>query len=229
MPTVGKTHKRSYRKSRSRPRVSSTSVGKTRKRTHTKRRVSGTAAVGRTTPRKRRRSVGNTGGSLMKQVVPLAVGMAAGAAAQHFVLRPLEHKIAEKFPQGAKFFALGEVILGGYVALKAKNPIIKGAGLGIMAGGVHSGVKQLNLYRESPSVHGSGDYTTVHVPIDGQVRNMLNGIVKNQHGDTYTSMVAGSGGWDNERMRRTNMLAGIYGLDENGIGNEEDDYLQYKG
>ena len=229
MATVGRRRRRATTasKPRRRRRVSGTAaVG----RTHRRRRVSGTAAVGRT--RRRRRSVGATGGSLMKQIVPLAVGMAGGAAAQHFILRPLEKKIAQHAPMAAKFMAVGEIVLGGFVAMKAKNPMMKGVGLGIMAGGVHSGMKQLNLYHESPSVQGVGDYTTVRIPVNGQIRGMLNGIVRDQHGDTYTSLVAGTdemGSRDTlrnrEKFSRTNLLAGLYGIQSG----ENDAYLDPKG
>jgi hypothetical protein len=167
---------------------------------------------------------------MMKKIVPMAIGMAAGVGAQHFLLRPLEKKIAEKMPMAAKFMAVGEILLGGFVAIKAKNPIMQGVGLGIMAGGVNSGVKQLNLYHESPAVQGVGDYTTVRIPVNGQLRSMLNGIVRDQHGETRTHLVAGAG-WDNYSQSRTNLLAGIYGLGERGYAgdSEADNYLQPKG
>lgn len=171
----------------------------------------------------------------------MAVGMAAGVGIQHFALRPLEAKIARSAPMAAKFFAVAEILLGGFIALKVKNPIVKGVGLGIMAGGVQTGVKQLNLYHESPAVQGVGDYTTVRIPVNGQVREMLSGIVRNQNGDTYTSLVAGSdndvmgeyevnGRISDYRMRRTDLLAGIYGLGESDMGElEQDNYLPVKG
>lgn len=245
------------RRAAPRKRVSGTAaVGRRRRRSTTshaaprrRRRVSGTA-VGSSHHRRRRRSVSGTSATgLMKQVIPMAVGMAAGVGVQHFLLRPIESQIARRMPMAAKFFAVGEVILGGFVALKAKNPIMKGVGLGIMAGGVQAGVKQLNIYHESPSVQGVGDYTTVRIPVNGQVREMLSGIVRDRNGDTYTSLVAGSemGGYDDEsvgnyddgvggrisddRVDRTNMLAGIYGLyEDDGVGElESDNYLDPKG
>lgn len=229
MATVGKR--------RPRRRVSGTAVGKRRAparrrttahRAPARRRVSGTAAVGST--RGRRRRVSGTGaGSMMKQVVPMAVGMGIGVAVQHFALRPLEAKIAAHAPMAAKFFAAGEILLGGYIALKAKKPIMKGVGLGIMAGGVQAGVKQLNLYHESPSVQGVGDYTTVRIPVNGQVRDMLSGIVKNRNGETFTNMVAGTERWGNNEQDRTNMLAGLYGLYDDGMMDESQNYLVPKG
>ena len=213
------------RRSRTR-RVSSTRAPRRRTR-----RVSGTAAVGRTG--RRRRRVGSTGTSgMVKQIVPMAVGMGAGVGIQHFILRPLEAKIATHSPMAAKFFGAGEIFLGGYMALKAKNPIMKGAGLGIMAGGVQTVSKQFNIYHENPAVSGIGDYTTVRIPV-GELDNMLNGIVMNRNGDTRTSLVAGmddysmNGRISDERVQRTNLLAGIYGL--NSVGAEEDDYLLPKG
>jgi hypothetical protein len=169
---------------------------------------------------------------MMKQVVPMAVGMGIGVAVQHFALRPLEAKIAAHAPMAAKFFAAGEILLGGYIALKSKKPIIKGIGLGIMAGGVQAGVKQLNLYHESPSVSGIGDYTTVRIPVNGRLRDQLSGIVRDRNGDTYTSMVAGSEAMNNYSQTRTNLLAGIYGLQgmyDDGGQDESQNYLPVKG
>ncbi len=249
MATVGKRRKRrvsgttAVGRTRRRRRVSgTTAVGRTRRR----RRVGSTSAVGRTSHRRRRRVGATSAGGLMKQVIPMAVGMAAGVGIQHFVLRPIEAKLAQRVPMAAKFMALGEIVLGGFIALKAKNPIMKGVGLGIMAGGVQTGVKQLNIYHESPSVQGVGDYTTVRVPINGNIRNLLNGIVRHghhghhhhMHDYTRTSLVAGDeymgdSSWaENQRIDRTNLLAGIYGLD--GVGNhsgelEQDNYLEPKG
>jgi hypothetical protein len=234
MAVVSKRKKRTAARHHAprRRRVSGTAaVGKTRR----KRRVSGTAAVGKT--RRKRRSVSGTGAKgLMKQVVPMAVGMAAGVGAQHFLLRPLEAKIAARFPMAAKFMSVGEIILGGFIALKAKNPIIKGAGLGIMAGGVQSGVKQLNIYHENPAVQGVGDYTTIQVPINGQLREMMSGMMENNV--TKTSLIAGDDmgrhhhrhdGFTNAELNRQRVLVGIYGL-EDGMGESEaDNYLPYKG
>jgi hypothetical protein len=163
----------------------------------------------------------------MKNIVPMAVGMAGGVAVQHFALRPLEAKIAQSVPMAAKFMAVGEIVLGGYIALTAKNPIMKGIGLGVMAGGVQTGVKQLNIYHESPAVSGTGDYTHLNVPL-GYMD--INGIVEGGHSDVRTSLVAGLGAeeenylqpkmghhgnrpYDYHHMSRTNLLAGIYGLE----------------
>src|SRR6185295_12252692 len=59
-----------------------------------RRRVSGsvgsTAAVG-SKGHRRRRSVGATGtAGMVKQIIPMAVGMGLGVGFQHFVLRPAE-------------------------------------------------------------------------------------------------------------------------------------------
>ena len=237
MAAVGKRRKRTARHhAPRRRRVSGTAaVGKTRR----KRRVSGTAAVGRV--HRRRRSVSGTGAKgLMKQVIPMAVGMAAGVGVQHFLLRPLEAKIAERVPMAAKFMAVGEIVLGGFLALKAKNPIMKGVGLGIMAGGVQTGVKQLNIYHENPAVQGVGDYTTIQVPINGQLREMMSGMMEDNV--TKTSLIAGDdmgrhhyghghhhhGAFTAAELNRQRVLVGIYGLDDVGES-EADNYLPYKG
>lgn len=191
-------------------------VGATKRR---RRRVSGTAAVGAV--KHRRRRIGATSGAAMgKQIIPLAIGMAAGVGVQHFLLRPIEQKISEHMPMAAKFMAAGEILLGGAMFLKAKNSIVKGVGLGIMAGGVNTAVKQLNIYHESPAVNGSGDYMHTRIPI--------NGIVMNDHNSVDTKLVAGLSDemdqvlppkvgvhnryYDNPHQGRTNLLAGVYGL-----------------
>lgn len=196
--------------------VRGTTVGTTKRR---RRRVSGTGAVG--TTRARRRRVSGTGSmSMGKQIFPLAIGMAAGVGVQHFILRPIEQKISEHVPMAAKFMAVGEILIGGAMFLKAKNPIVKGVGLGIMAGGVNTGVKQLNIYHESPAVNGSGDYMHTRIPI--------NGIVMDDHNTVHTKLVAGLNDetemllppkmgvhdryYDNPHQYRTNLLAGLYGL-----------------
>lgn len=213
---------------RRRRRVSSSTHRAPRRRT---RRVSGTAAVGKT-HRRRRRSVGSTSATgIIKQVIPMAVGMAGGVALQHFILRPIEAKIARHMPMAAKFFAGAEVLLGGYVALKAKNPLVRGAGLGIMAGGVQGVAKQFNLYHESPAVQGVGDYTTVRIPVNGSMRDMLSGIINNRDGGTHTSMVADTEHRiSDENVSRSNLLAGIYGLGDYSVGEDEsENYLMPKG
>lgn len=230
------TRKRRTTTKRPARRVSGTAaVGRPRRRSSApaarRRRVSGTAAVGATHHRRRRVS-GTGAGGLMKQVIPMAVGMGVGVGIQHFALRPLEAAIARRAPMAAKFFAVGEILLGGYIALKAKKPMVKGVGLGIMAGGVQAGVKQLNIYHESPAVQGVGDYTTVRIPVNGQVREMLSGIIEDRNGNTYTSMVAGSEYMTREQQSRTNLLAGIYGLQgmfDDGMQDESQDYLPPKG
>jgi len=149
--------------------VGTTSVGRTRKR-----RVSGTAAVGKT---RRKRGVsrgylGNTGSQIV-QVVKMGAGMAGGIALTHFVLRPIENKLAQNYPGVGKFMAGAEVLLGGLMALKARNPIVKSVGVGIMAGGVYGVMKQFHIHHESPSVSGVGEYTHTEIPVSNTVSGML--------------------------------------------------------
>lgn len=178
-------------------RVSGTTaaVGKTR------RRVSGTtAAVGRSTHRRRtvgRGFLGNTGSQVM-QVAKMGAGMAAGMALTHFVLRPIEAKIAAKYPMAGKGMAAAEVLLGGFMALKSKNAIVKSVGVGIMAGGAHGLLKQFNIHHESPAVSGIGEFTNVTIPVSGSVAGMLAGmgVQRRMIPNSNSHLVAGNNNYD---------------------------------
>jgi len=139
-----------------------------------KRRVSGTAAVGKT---RRKRGVsrgylGNTGSQIV-QIAKMGAEIAGGIALTHFILRPIENKLAQKYPAVGKFMAGAEVLLGGLMALKARNPIVKSVGVGIMAGGVYGVMKQFHIHHESPAVSGVGEYTHTEIPVSNTVSGML--------------------------------------------------------
>jgi hypothetical protein len=164
---------------------------------------------------------------LTKQIIPLAGGMLLGYGAQHFILRPLEKHIAARSPMLGKYMGGLEILIGGLIAIKGKGAIVKGAGLGIMAGGVQVVTKQLNIYHENPAITGIGDYTTVQMPVNGEIRSMIGSILDNGN-PARTNLIAGTGRDDrwgmNDRDSRTNLLAGIYGLN----GKEEDNLLYPK-
>jgi hypothetical protein len=172
------------------------SVGKVRKR----RRVSGTA-VGSAGVGGRRRSVsrgflGGTGGKL-KQIAVMGAGMAGGIALTHFVLRPIENKLAQQAPWAGKFMAGAEVLLGGFMALKARSPFIKSIGVGIMAGGTFGVLKQFNVHVESPSVSGVGEYTHMEIPLTNRVAGMIGNMEKrhlHHHSHSNSSYMAGGDG-----------------------------------
>ncbi len=175
-------------------------VGKKHRRT-TKRRVSGT--VGRTHHRsKKRGSVGAIHAGNLKAIGTMAVGVGVGAFGTHMVLRPLAKKLVEKYPMAGKFVAAAEILIGGTIALKAKHPFMKSVGIGILAGGVHAGMKQLNIHTNIPGIHGNDDYQTVKIPMSGDIAAQVAGILK-----------------DGRRTVRTAMVA-----DTEGIGYDKEDY-----
>jgi len=147
----------------------------------------------------------------------MAVGMGIGVIGTHYILRPLENKIASHAPMAAKFMNLGEILLGGYMAMKAKSPIMKGVGLGVMAGGVFGGLKQVNIYHESPA--GMGDYAETMIPLDGQLQRQINGVIRDSEKPTYSSLVAGS----NNGIGQTQDLYRSYLL----AGTNDDEYGEY--
>lgn len=192
-------------KRRKRPSQHVVVVGKRRR----SRRVSG---VGRTTHHRRRRRkpglLGSTGGGVtFTKILKLGGGIAIGASIVHFGLRPLEHKLVERFPMAAKFMAGAEVLLGGYMALKMKNEMGRAVGIGILAGGVHGVMKQFNLNKELPGIHGSDDYSVVRIPMNGNgdVRTMVAGLLNNNTRSIRTNTVAGD-----IVMRRTAQVAGDF-------------------
>lgn len=196
------------RRRSSRRRVGTTAVGRTRRRrrsvgstsigrTHRRRRRSVGSSIGRT---RRRRRIGATGGgSTVKQVGMMAVGVAGGALLTHMALRPLEQHVVSRFPMAAKFMGAAEVLIGGYIALKAKNGLIKGVGWGVLGGGVHTMMHQFNIGKENPAIHGSDTYTPVPISggLEARMTRMINtsrsGLVAGVlNGTDRTSNVAGS-------------------------------------
>ncbi len=165
-----------------------------------KKRVSGTAAVGSTRRKatKRRKSVSKsligatTGGkNMIVKIGKMALGMGIGLAAGHFILRPVENWLAAKFPALAKFMAVGEIFIGGYIAMKSKNHTIQAAGLGLAAAGVKNAVDQFHVFQRIPGIHGPDEYTRLNVPISGPLDDMINGLLQDSGGAVYTSNIAG--------------------------------------
>lgn len=216
--TVGKRTK-----SRSRVIV----VGK-RRRSHTKMSGIGSTGIGKTrkTRRKKHGFLGSTGGSKLMQVAEMAVGVGIGAAATHMVLRPMEHKISQKFPWAGKLMGAGEIVLGGLVALKSTKPFIKSIGIGILAGGVHTVMQQTKLGIHSPAVNGLEDMTTLHVPINGDMREMMAGLIENNGNRYVRTPVVGKMGVLNDHNGPT--YTPTVGDPDDSMGTlteEERDYL----
>jgi hypothetical protein len=193
-------------------------IGKPRRKS---RRV-GSTSVGKT--RKRRR-VGATGGSL-KAIGTMAIGIAGGALATHMVLRPLEQHVTDHYPMAGKFMGAAEILIGGYVGIHAKNALVRGAGFGVMAGGVHTVMHQFNIGKHSPALKGM-DYATTNIPISGGMESTMNGMIRRDGGPTRSSLVAGLGGRLNGtsfgsvgNLYKTHLLA--------GIEDETNDYLPPK-
>jgi len=206
-----KKRRRASAAPRKRRRRTTVTVGRRR----TRRRSVG--AVGATHHSHRRsRRMGSTGGSF-KALLEMAGGIAAGAIVTHMALRPLEKKIAEHSPMAVKFMGAGEILLGFFVAQKAKNAILRGAGWGIMSAGVHTVMHQFNIGEHSPAISGPGDYSEVRVPISGNLKHLINGsIIEDRLSPTRTSYVAGGGEMGSSSMDlmewesrgNTNMVAG---------------------
>ena len=191
-------------------------VGKRRRSTHTRRKVGasvGSSAVGKT--RRRKRKSGGMVGSTheFKQIGVLAAGMVGGAVATHFALRPLESKLVQRFPMAGKLMGAAEIIIGGLVTMRGKSPLIKGIGLGIMAGGVNTVMHQFQIGH--PAITGAEDYNVYRVPLNGSMTNMLAGVIENRDIPTNSEFVAGT----SEDLYRTYLLA----------GHEEEEFLNPKG
>lgn len=166
-----------------------------RTRHHKKRRTSRTVGVTHHRPkrRKKRGFLGATAGTTnLKTIGMMAIGVAAGAGITHVILRPVEKRLTDKWPMVGKFLAAGEIFLGGMVALKGKNNFVKSLGVGILAGGVHGLMKQMNVYQHIPGIHGPGDFTEVNVPISGSFSDMVSGILEDSRRNVYTEAVAGT-------------------------------------
>jgi hypothetical protein len=141
----------------------------------------------------------------------MALGIAAGAAVTHLALRPLEHKLVMKAPMAAKWMGAAEIVIGGLMVLKGKQAIVRNAGVGVMAGGVHTVMKQthlgLNSPAEHPSVNGT-DYVTTRIPI-GYTEDMGMGmsLIENDKGPIYTPTV-GSIIKNSRKAVRTDVVSG---------------------
>lgn len=157
---------------------------------HRKRRVSGTSHH---KTKRRKRSVSGTSKMGLKQIAVMAVGVATGAAITHIILRPVEKKLTDKWPMVGKFLAAGEVFLGGYMALKAKGNFTKSLGVGILAGGVHGLMKQINVYKEIPRLMGTNqEFSDIRIPISGGFDKILAGILEDSRRGVRTEVVAGT-------------------------------------
>lgn len=192
-----------------------TTVTVGRRRAPRRRRVSGVGAVGSTHhKRRRRRSVGSMSSNTLKSIATTALGIAGGAIATHMLLRPLEKHVTDRFPMATKFIGAGEILLGGFIAMKAKNPLVKAAGLGIMGGGVNTMMHQFNIGQHAPGISGDDDYSIVRVPMSGNIRSLINGIYDGQEGPTYTNYVAGAGDGMGSSSAELWNTAGVAGTSE---------------
>ena len=237
MAAIGKRRKRTAHKKTAKrhTRKQVIVVGKRRSR----RKVSGTG-IGKTSHHKKRRKsrgiMGATGGSKLKQIAEMAVGVAVGAAGTHMILRPLEHKVSQRYPAVTKFLGVAEVAIGGYIALKSSKPFIKSFGIGVLAGGVHTVMKQLPIGLHNPAEgNRMGDYATLNVPISGDMRETMAGLIENNP-NRYVQTPVVSGLIRNQRgATRTNVVNGgvelhstdvVNGRDDmNGLTEEERDFL----
>ena len=190
------TKKAAPRKKRRRVTVS---VGKTRRR---RRSHVGAKQHGR----KRRHSINGTAQDYTKQILPLAVGMGIGVGVQNFVLRPIEARIAQQSPMLAKMMGAAEIIIGGFVFVKGKSAVVKGIGAGIMAGGVNTVSRQLNIYHESPAITG-GDYGSMVMPISGANLDRTQ-LIAGMSDEEYLPPRMGSFA----NTDRTALVAGYYGM-----------------
>lgn len=143
------------------------------------------------TRRKKKGFLGATGSTGIKEIAYIAGGVAIGAVAAHVVIRPLEQRFVSKYPHLGKFLAAGEILLGGYIAIKGKHSFVKSIGAGILAGGVHGGLKQIDIYKHIPQI-GGGGYMESHIPIDGDFNRMVAGILEDNRRGIRTDVVAGT-------------------------------------
>jgi len=192
--------RKGHRKPRAAKRKTTVYIGKKHRR-----RVSGSiGATHHRTPR--RRSVGATKGGTLKNIGVLAIGMVGGAMGTHFLLRPLENKLTAQYPKAGKIMGAAEILIGGFIAMKSSKPIIKGIGLGIMAGGVNTVMHQFNLGTSNPAISGMDNgYQNIRIPISGSMTNLISGVI-NREPVPNTSYVAGSG--SAEDMYRNYVLNG---------------------
>jgi len=220
-------------------------AGKKHGHKKTKRRVSGVGAIGKTKRRaksrvvvvaktRRRKSggIGATGrGGTVKQVAVMAAGIGAGAAITHMLLRPIEHKLAARYPHVTKYLGAGEVIVGAGVFMKMNNPFIKMMGLGIMAGGVHTIMKQTNIGLHSPA---EGTMGALMESTRQEIPYRVGNIIDDRRPYVNTATVAGIGSIVRRGDNRptSTPTVGDYN-DYGGVGDWNDDvdpgYLMPKG
>ena len=191
MAAVGK---RSGRKAPKRVIV----VGKRRKR-----RVSGTAAVGRTHHRRRARAVGKPKsrrrrravgalsmgkGSIFHKAFQIVGGVAVGAYGTHYALTPVKNWIANNFPALAPGMKILETALGFYLIVSGKSLFIKAAGAGMVASEKIVAATEHLI----PGISGyNNEYQVIKMPMNREVEGMLSGLLMNNEGPTYTHQVSG--------------------------------------
>lgn len=164
------------------------------------------ATVGSTgARRKKKRAVGSMGTSKIKQIGMMAIGVAVGAGITHIVLRPVEKHLTDKWPMVGKFIAAGEVFLGGMIAIGSKKDFVKSIGVGILAGGVHGLMKQVNVYKDIPKINGVDDFHHMIIPL--HPGNNVSGLIRNSANSVRTSQVAGLG----DTSRTSRVAGAIYG------------------
>jgi hypothetical protein len=143
----------------------------------------------------KRRRVGGIGRGSMMEAVKGVLGVTIGIVGGRLINSSMA-------TMDGKLLGGGEAILGGLVAVKAKNVLIKGIGAGLAGNGVlyAAGSKGLNLLPASMgygppggegyrSMNGYRDVPKIGFPKPGNI------------GNTATSM---------ERNRQSRMYAGIY-------------------
>lgn len=164
--------------------------------------------------RRRSRGIGSTTGTVTS-IVKTAAGIAAGVILTNIILRPLEDKVVREYPWIAKFLGGLEILAGGLMAMKMRHPMAKAAGLGIMAGGVNTVMRQFKVSDRLTAIHGpADDYSTVRIPMSGMYNNMVAGMIDQDRGGTF---VGNSGTYD---LLRTPSFVG---------SGEDEDYLQPAG
>lgn len=227
MAGIGKRKKTAHRKAPKRKaRKQVIVVGK--RTHHKKRKVSGTG-IGKVhhVAKRRKKShgfLGSTGGGgTVVKIVKLAAGVGAGALVTHIILRPLEHKVAAKYPMVTKFLGLAEIGLGGYIAIVAKKEVVKAFGIGILAGGTHTVMKQLPFGLHNPAENAKvGDFTTLNVPMNGGMRENLAGLIENNPNRyVQTPVVSGLIRNSNGGVR-TNVVNGVELYRTNTVNGSDD-------
>lgn len=173
------------------------------------------SAVGATKSRtkRRRRGVGATGGIKMgtiTNIAMMAAGIAGGALATHYLLRPVENYVISKAPGAVKFIGAAEILVGGMIALRAKKSIVKAVGLGIMANGTATVMKQLNISKGISGIDDSG-FDTIRIPVNGTegIGDTIGGIIRDDRRMIHTPIVAGTFNPRTAVLDSTPMVAGL--------------------